>query len=197
MRKFCIALFCGALGVTSTATLAQNAVRMRGAITAFDGSTLSIKSVESGEVRMELARDAVVLTTKALELADLTPGAGLGVTAFKRADGKLVASRVNVFPASRGVPNEGHRPMSEPGATMTNAMVSAVVQGTSGRELTLSYNGGRQQVVVPENVPVFTSIDADRSLLVPGESVVVTATVNADGKVVASRVQLSREVARP
>jgi hypothetical protein len=39
---------------------------------------------------------------------------------------------------------------------MTNANVDAVVEGTSGRDLKLSYKGGSNTVTVPANVPVVT-----------------------------------------
>ena len=128
------------------------------------------------------------------KLSDLKPGMALGATAVKRADGKLVASEVHVFPPGNGIPNEGNRPMErgEPGATMTNATVSAVVQGRAGREMTLTYEGGMQQVVVPENVPVTLPVAGDRSLLVPGSSVSVLATVGAGNRLTSSRVQLGR-----
>jgi hypothetical protein len=43
-----------------------------------------------------------------------------------------------------------------PNSTTTNANVDAVVEGTSGRDLKLSYKGGNKTVTVPANVPVVT-----------------------------------------
>ena len=40
---------------------------------------------------------------------------------------------------------------------MTNARVAAVVQATSGRELTLTYKDGAQTIVVPEGTPIVTA----------------------------------------
>ncbi len=172
----------------------QNGLRIRGTITAFEGALLSVSSPGSGIVGIELAPDASIVTTRLITFADLKPGMALGATAVKRADGKLVASEVHVFPPGNGIPNEGNRPMErgEPGATMTNATVSAVVQGRAGREMTLTYEGGMQQVVVPENVPVTLPVAGDRSLLVPGSSVSVLATVGAGNRLTSSRVQLGR-----
>jgi hypothetical protein len=46
------------------------------------------------------------------------------------------------------VPNEGHRPWDlEPDSMMTNARVTAVVQSTNGRELTLTYKDGSQKII--------------------------------------------------
>jgi len=119
-------------------------------------------------------------------------------SAVKGADGVLIAREVHLFPTDRPIPNEGHRDWDlEPGATMTNAMVSATMQSTSGREMTLTYKGGTQKVLVPEGKPIVMAINADRSALRPGESVFLAADVGADGKLVTRRVQVSKDGVRP
>jgi hypothetical protein len=177
---------------------AQNAVRLRGTITAFDGAVLSVKSRDGQDLRIEIPQDARVTYPRALKLADLKPGTALGTTAVERPDGKLIAREVHVFVGATEAPSEGHRPMDiEPGATMTNGTVNATVQATNGRELTVNYKGGSQQVIVPEDVLVFESVSADRSLLVAGEYVVVNATATADGRLSATRVQVSKDGVKP
>jgi hypothetical protein len=76
-------------------------------------------------------------------------------------------------------------------------MVTAVAQATGGREITLTYKDGKQQVIVPEGIPVVTAVESDRSLLKPGEYVVVAATRGADGKITATRVQVSKDGVKP
>jgi hypothetical protein len=198
MTKFRIVLLFSALILMSTATVAQNAVRVRGTITAFDGTVLSVKSREGESLKIELAKNATVAYMKALRLEDVKPGTPLGTSAVKGADGKLIARELHLFSPERAIPNEGHRPWDlEPGSTMTNATVTAVAQATGGREITLTYKDGKQQVIVPEGIPVVTSAEGDRSLLKPGEYVVVTATLGADGKITASRVQVSKDGVKP
>lgn len=80
---------------------------------------------------------------------------------------------------------------------MTNATVSAVAQASGGREIALTYKGGSQQVIVPEGIRVVTAVEADRSLLKAGEHVVVAAARGADGRVVASRIQVSKDGVKP
>ncbi len=80
---------------------------------------------------------------------------------------------------------------------MTNAMVTTVVQGNDGRELTLKYKDGAQQVIVPANVPVVMAVDGDRSLLVPGQYAYIAVSVGADGKMTATRVQITKDGIRP
>jgi len=198
MTKFRIVLLFGALALLSAAALAQNAVRIRGTITAYEDNVLSVKSREGQDVKIELAAKTTFAYVKALRLEDVKPGTPLGTSAVKGPDGKLIARELHLFSPERGVPNEGHRPWDlEPGSTMTNAMVTAVAQATGGREITLTYKDGKQQVIVPEGIPVVTAVASDRSLLKPGEYVVVAATRGADGKITATRVQVSKDGVKP
>ena len=198
MSKFRIALLFSALAVASAVALAQNAVRVRGTITAVDGNVLSVKSREGQDLKVDLAASTTFAYVKALKLEDVKPGTPLGTSAVKGPDGKLIARELHLFSPERGVPNEGHRPWDlEPGSTMTNAMVTAVAQATGGREITLTYKDGKQQVIVPEGIPVVTSVESDRSLLKPGEYVVVAATLGAGGRITASRVQVSKDGVKP
>lgn len=64
---------------------------------------------------------------------------------------------------------------------MTNANVDTVVQGTSGRDLKLSYKGGTNVINVPANAPVVTLIPATRDDLKAGKQVFVVAIHGKDG----------------
>jgi hypothetical protein len=74
---------------------------------------------------------------------------------------------------------------------MTNATVDAIVQSTSGRELTVTYEGGSQKIMVPENASVSMLVPGERSQLVPGAAVNLTAASQDGGKLVAQRIQVS------
>jgi len=107
--------------------------------------------------------------TKPVALADIKPGDFLGVTSVKHADGKLIAYEVRRFPKPL---NPGHRPFDgRDDQTMTNASVGAVVQSASGRELTMTYEGGAQKIVVPESASVSTLVPGNRSQLAVGAPV--------------------------
>jgi hypothetical protein len=81
---------------------------------------------------------------------------------------------------------------------MTNARVTAVVQATSGRELTLTYEDGSQKIVVPESAPVVTAVPTERSALKPREHVFLAAEQGADGKLTATgRIQVSKDGVQP
>jgi hypothetical protein len=198
LRRTALVASALALALCSTLVQAQNIVWVRGTITGYDGHALSMQSREGREVKISLAPDASVSYPKALKLSDVKPGTALGTSAVRRPDGKLVALELHVFPPERGLPGEGHRPWDlEPNATMTNARVTSTVKANDGQELTLIYQGGTQQVVVPPGTPIVMAVDGDRSMLKPGEYAFVAATVDKDGRLRANRVQVSRDGVKP
>jgi hypothetical protein len=187
-----------ALAVSSVPAAAQSTQRVRGTITAFDGTVLSVKSRDGRDLRIRLTEKASVATVKALALTDIRPGDGIGTSATRRDDGALVALEIHKFPAERGVPNEGQRPWDlEPGSTMTNAAVDGVVDAAGGQELTLTYNGVSQKLVVPPGTPIVMAVAADRTALRPGEHVFLSAQSAADGTLSASRIQVSKDGVKP
>jgi hypothetical protein len=192
-------MLCGALALASAAVHAQNAVRVRGTITGLEGNVLAVKARDGQDLKIELTDKTGVAYVKALTLADIKPGDGIGTVAVPRADGTLVAREIHTFPPAIGVPNEGSRPWDlEPGSSMTNARVSAMVQAADGRELTLTWKDGSRKLLVPENTPIVTAVNADRSFLKPGEYVYLNAEASADGRLTAiARIQVSKDGVRP
>ena len=168
------------LTAASAAAQAQPA-RVRGAISAFDGNSLTV----DGKVQVLLGEKTEIVFTQPIALSDIKPGDFLGVTSTKRADGSLTAYEVRRFPKPL---NPGHRPFDgRDDQTMTNATVEAVVQASSGRELTLTYEGGAQKIVVPQGASVSSLVPGNRSQLVPGAAVNLTHDANR----VALRIQVS------
>ena len=51
--------------------------------------------------------------------------------------------------------------------------------------------------MVPENTPVVMFAEGDRSLVKAGEYAYIQARMNNDGKVIASRIQVSKDGVRP
>lgn len=190
-RSFATALL--TLAVTfSHAQTPSAPQRLRGTIESFDNTTLVVKE-RSGEVlRLALADTFAVNEVVPTELAAIQAGSYIGTAAMPQADGTLQALEVLVFPEQARGTGEGHYPWDlQPGSTMTNATVADVVGQAKGRTLTLRYKDGEKKVLVPEGVPVVTVKPADRTLLVPGAKVLVTAQLR-DGKPVALRVIAGR-----
>ena len=198
MNRLFGAVLCGALILAAATANAQTPMRIRGTIAAVDGNTMLVKTREGREVKVEIDTATTFAYPKAVKLADIKAGTPMGTTTVPGPDGKLIAREVHVFPADRPIPNEGHRSWDlEPNSNMTNAAVSAVATAGNGRELTLKYKDGSQTVLVPEGTPVVMAVDGDRSLVKVGEYAYIQAAMNNDGKVVASRVQVSKDGVKP
>src|SRR5918996_6252968 len=166
------ALLVVALLAAATAA-AQAPTRVRGTISGVDGNVMSVKDA-GGEIRqINLGEKTEIVFAQPTALSDIKAGDFLGVTSMRRADGTLTAYEVRRFPKPV---NPGHRPFDgRDDQTMTNATVSATVESvksaTRGRELTLTYEGGAQKIVVPESASVSTLVPGSRAQLVPGAPV--------------------------
>ena len=179
MRLFSILL----LSLICAAAQAQP-TRVRGTISGFDGKILQVKDARGAPVRIQVHDKTEIVFTQPIALADIKPGDFLGVTSMKRPDGTLTAYEVRRFPKPL---NPGHRPFDgRDDQTMTNATVGAMVQETSGRELTMTYEGGSQKIVVPENASISALVPGNPKQLVPGAPVNLTM----DAASVALRIQV-------
>ena len=197
MKQLVVSLVAGAFVLAAGAADAQQkAQRIRGTITAFDGKMLSVKSREGKDLIVELTEKASVATAKAIRLADLKPGAYVGVTTRKGNDGALVALEVHTLPPTV---KPGFRSWDlAPGTMMTNANIASVKQGAGGHELVMKVGDGEQKIMVPTGTPVVTQVKAGRSDLKPGEYVFFNANVGADGKLtVPGRIQVSKAGVKP
>jgi len=182
----------------ATAAHSQAPSRIRGTITAVQGNNLTVKSRDGQELQLEIAPNAAFAYMRKMSLADIKPGTPLGTTAVKDSSGKLVAREVHIFNPDKPIPNEGHRPWDlEPQSTMTNATVSTVAQAGQGNEIKLKYKDGEQTVVVPPGTPVVMAVESDRSLLVPGAYAFIAVAPGADGKLTATRLQVTKDGVRP
>src|SRR5216684_4316768 len=147
---------------------AQAPTRVRGKITAVDGDMITVDQ----KTHVHLGDKTEIVYTQPIALANIKPGDFLGVTSTKGAGGALTATEVRRFPKPL---NPGHRPFDgRDDQTMTNATVGAMVQAAKGRELTLSYAGGSQKIVVPESASVSTLVPGKREQLVVGAPVNLT-----------------------
>ena len=79
-----IALAFVVLALAAAGALAQQppTVRVSGTVESFDGRVLAIKSVKLGEVKVNLIGDPVMYVLSKASLADVKPGAYIGVGAM-------------------------------------------------------------------------------------------------------------------
>ena len=190
------ALLFTVLLLSSCAALAQTSVRVRGTIAAVQGDALSVRAPDGSLQSLELPANLAVVAARAIRLEDLKADAYVGVAARKAADGSLVAT--DIHPIGPQVPN-GYVDKWDlgPGFTMTNANLEGVVQAAGGRRITLKYKDGEKTILVPDGTPVVDFDPADRAALRPGETVFVAARKEADGRIVAQRVVVSRNGVKP
>lgn len=138
---------------------------------------------------VRLAEKTIIVFTQPIAIGDIKPGDFLGITSVKGGDGSLTAYEVRRFPKPL---NPGHRPFDgKSDQTMTNATVGALVQAANGRELTMTYEGGSQKIVVPQNASISMLVPGNRSQLVAGAPVNLTAAPGDGGTLTAIRIQVS------
>jgi hypothetical protein len=167
------------LAAFATCAAAQAPERVRGVISAVKGDVISV-----GGKQIRIGDKTEIVYTQPTLLGDIKPGDFLGVTSMKSPGGQLTAVDVRRFPKPL---NPGHRPLDgRDDQTMTNATVEAMVQASTGRELTMTYQGGTQKIVVPESASISTLVPGKRDQLVAGAP--VNLTHDASG--VALRIQV-------
>jgi Domain of unknown function (DUF5666) len=183
--------------VSASAAFAQQPTRVRGTIEKVDGSTLTVRAGEADEVKLNLTGGAQVYGVVKASLADVQPGAFVGVGAMPQADGSQKAIQIMIFPeAMRGV-GEGHRPWDRPGSTMTNGTVDATVGAVNGQTFTVKYKDGEKKIVVVPDSVIRTYVTGSRDELKPGAHVAAFAVKKPDGTLEAPRINVGREGIEP
>ena len=185
-----------ALALLTTAVFAQSAppptMRLRGTIEKIDPTTIVLKERNGETMTLAIADNFTVSEVLPVDPATIESGVFVGTAALPGADGTLSALEVLVFPEAMRGAGEGHSQWDlQPGSTMTNATVTELAPGAKGRSMTLHYKDGEKTIVVPDGVPVVTLKPADRSLLVPGAKVIVTAQMR-NGQPTALRATAGR-----
>ncbi|MBS0245230.1 MAG: hypothetical protein JSR61_01320 [Proteobacteria bacterium] len=178
----------------------QPPLRLPGTIEKVDGDTIWIRPYEGGGFfEIALDKKLVVFGVTPGTLADLKPGAFIGVGAMPQADGSQRAMRITVFAESQRGLGEGFRPWSRaPGGTMTNATIDTTVAGVDGRTLTVKYKGGEQKIMVPPDVVILDYVSGSRDELKVGAHVLVPSVKRKlDGSLGADRINVGRDGVTP
>lgn len=179
MKRNLIVLLAFACG----AAAAQDSppVRLRATVESYAAPNLVIKERSGKVISLIVPDETGVVEVIRTDISSIQPGSFIGTAALPRADGKLDALEVVVFPeAARGV-GEGHFPWDlKPDSTMTNATVTDLARSSNGRTLMLRYKDGEKTVIVADGVPVVTFRPGNLSQIVPGAKVFIVADVNGD-----------------
>ena len=178
---------------------AQQPTRVRGTVEKVEGSTVTVRSGEANEVKLNLTDGAQVYGVVKASVADIKPGVYVGVGAMPQTDGSQKALHVHIFlDAMRGVA-EGFGPWDvRPNSTMTNATVDTTVTGTDGRTLTLKYKDGEKKIIVPPDAPIVKYVPGNKDALKPGAKIfIVAAAKQPDGTLEAPNVSVGLDGLTP
>lgn len=187
MVLFALTVYGGADSWAQSSTL----LRVRGRITQVAGDQLTVKSVDGRILKIVLRPEATVTAIVPARLADIKPGRFVG-TAAQPEGAHWRALEVHVFPAGSR-PGEGHRAWApEPGATMTNADVTAVVRRARRSELTLVTGGQSFTIEIPRGTPVVALTPASRQQVVNGAFAYFTQVVDENGVLTAKSIAVGR-----
>jgi hypothetical protein len=179
--------------LASLSAQAQN-MRVRGTVSSLDGDVLSVKTREGKDVKVQLAPDAQVVTTKKVSADEFKPGSYIGVTSVKGSDGRLVAKRVHALGPQ--VP-QMHGPWDGiPNSMMTNSNITGITKMGSGSELTLTNKDGEQKILVNAETEYYNFVPGTRADLKKGETIFTGARVDGD-KLLAQRVTVSKDGVKP
>lgn len=167
--------------------------RVRGALERIEGQTLVVKTNEGALTTVTLAPNYSVGGVVKATTADIKKGGYIGVGARPQADDTLMAIQVFIFPYAMRGTAEGHRPWGVlPESTMTNATVAETVSLVDGVNLVLSYPGGEQKVAINPEANIIMLAPAQASELTKGAQVAMSATKQADGSLITSRITVAK-----
>jgi hypothetical protein len=187
-------LFALFLALACVSAFAQAPSRIRGTITSLEGDVLSVKTRDGKDVKLQLAPDAQVVTTKKVSAGDFQPGSYVGVTSVKGPGGRLVAKRVHALGPQ--VPQMHGAWDSIPGSTMTNSNITGIAKAGSGSELILKNKDGEQKILVTPETEYYNFVPGTRADLKKGETIFTGARAEGD-KLLAQRVAVSKDGVKP
>ena len=173
-------------------------MRIRGPIQAVDGTMLTVTAGEAGDVKVKLTDDVAVFGVVKATLADIKPGAFIGVGAMPQADGSQRAIQIMIFTEQQRGTGEGHRPWDRPNTTMTNATVGSTVAGVDGQVVMVKYKDGEKKIIVGADAVIRAYVAGSKDDLKPGANInIIRATKRPDGTFEAARVNVGRDGIAP
>jgi hypothetical protein len=159
-----------------------------------DGQSLGVRTRAGEERTVHLTPKTRFVLVVPATLADVKPGAFIGVAAMPGEGSELKAMEVHIFPEAMRGTGEGFRPFDlAPGSTMTNGNLTARVDATSGPKLTVTYKGGEQAIVVDPKTPIVALAPGAQTDLKPGAAIIARGPKQEDGSVDAAFVLVGKD----
>lgn len=143
--------------------------RVEGTIQTFSGAQLTLSSGRSFSV----PGTARISRSTNITAADLKTGDYVAITGNRQSDNTVLATIINVFPASLGQVAPGQRPLPE-GNLMTNATIDQI-EGTS---MVVTFPGGGARIQLAPDAKITRAVDMTPADLVPGATISAQVTDN-------------------
>ena len=187
-----------AFALSLTPALAQNtpvaSARATVETVSADGQSLGVRTRAGEERTVHLTPKTRFVLVVPATLADVKPGAFIGVAAMPGEGSELKAMEVHIFPEAMRGTGEGFRPFDlAPGSTMTNGNLTARVDATSGPKLTVTYKGGEQAIVVDSKTPIVAMAPGAQADLKPGAAIIARGPKQEDGSIDAAFVLVGKD----
>jgi hypothetical protein len=203
-----------ATALSSAAFAAPQHVRVRGIIASVSPTALVVKTADGKDVSVALNGNTHYLQVAKASLSNIAPGSYIG-TATKSVGPLMVALEVVVFPPSMKGAGEGHygwdkipdttgtgtttstmtngsvtamsaTPSANVNSTMTNGSVATDTSQNGAQQLTVTYKGGEQRIIVPPTAPIVTFHPNTIAELTSGKQVFINAIKNGSTVTAAS-----------
>lgn len=173
--------------------------RIRGTIERVDGKTMSIKTREGTDVKVNMTDDITVIGIAKASLADIKASSYIGVSGMPQPDGSQKALAVHIFPEAMRGAAEGFRAWDlRPNSTMTNATVAQTVASVDGQVIEVKYKDGEKKVVVPPEAPIVAFVTGEKSEIKPGAKIIIFGAMKKDdGSLETNRIGVGRDGIAP
>ena len=173
--------------------------RIRGTIESVDGKTMSIKTREGADVKVNMTDNIAVIGIAKTTLADIKQGSYIGVSGMPQPDGSQKALAVHIFPEAMRGAAEGFRAWDlRPNSTMTNATVAQTVASVDGQVIEVKYKDGEKKVVVPPETPIVAFVMGEKSEIKPGAKIIIFGAMKKeDGSLETNRIGVGRDGIAP
>ena len=189
------------VSVLASAAWAQQppTVRIRGTIESIDGKTMSIKTREGTDVKVNMTDDIAVIGIAKTSLSEIKQGSYIGVSAMPQPDGSQKALAIHIFPEAMRGASEGFRAWDlRPNSTMTNATVAQTVASVDGQVIEVKYKDGEKKVVVPPEAPIVAFVTGEKSEIKPGAKIIIFGAMKKDdGSLETNRIGVGRDGIAP
>jgi hypothetical protein len=181
-RRRLLGQFAAAFSLVALPALAQRdgngpqVVSVRGTVEAVSPSGLTLRSDRGQNLAVRLAADWRALAVSPSTLSAVRRGDFIATATAGRGTHVAIHALVILSPALRDVGQGHYRWDFGPAYLMDNAIVDALVLQAYGNEITISWSGGEEQLVIPNGLPAVRLEPGDRAMIAPGSKVFLFAS---------------------